>query len=318
MKLLTYSLALFCCIFFSNCKKTQQETQTVQINAEVGEKTPQSGELIFGDKKLTYFIEGEGVPCFVCADAELQSNCISENLKSHFQFVFIEPRLFNYYEESKDFSHISMDTIVDDLEVLRIQLGFNKIYILGHSIIGLMALEYARKYPENTDGVIMINTPPHFHNDYMDIVNANWEEKASNERKEIFEAKQQKFNSINKDSISKKVLNYLYYEARVPQDWYDPMYDVSELYPRFEYSEDGFNHFLSLMGEYDITKGQLKTPIFLSLGKYDYIMPEVIWDDFKREFDKLSILRFEKSGHYPHVEEQELFDEMLLGWVNDN
>lgn len=50
------------------------------------------GKLIFSDKKVTYFIEGDGLPCFVCADGELQKNCISSNLKNYFQFVFIEPR----------------------------------------------------------------------------------------------------------------------------------------------------------------------------------------------------------------------------------
>ena len=239
-------------------------------------------------------------------------------LKKHFQFIFIEPRVFNNYEESKDFSHISMDTIVDDLEVLRKKLGFDKIYILGHSIIGLMALEYAGKYPEYTHGVIIIDTPPQFHNNYMDIVNANWEEKASDERKKIFDDNQERIEAINKDSISKGKWNYLSLEARVPMDWFNPTYNVSELYPHFEYSEEGLNHFLSLMGEYDITKGQLKTPIFLSLGKHDYIMPELIWDDYLGAINNLTVHRFEKSGHYPHVEEQELFDEMLLSWVNNN
>ena len=51
---------------------------------------------------------------------------------------------------------------------------------------GLIALEYARKYPQNAYGAIMINTPPHFHKDYMDIVWTNWEAKASEGRKAIY------------------------------------------------------------------------------------------------------------------------------------
>jgi proline iminopeptidase len=48
-----------------------------------------------------------------------------------------------------------MDSIVDDIEILRKKLGYDKIYVHGHSIIGLIALEYGRKYPQNTCGVIM-------------------------------------------------------------------------------------------------------------------------------------------------------------------
>ena len=62
-------------------------------------------------------------------------------------------------------------------------MGYEKIFVLGHSIIGLIALEYPRKYPDRTMGVIMINTPPHFNPGYMDIIWANWEEEASEERK---------------------------------------------------------------------------------------------------------------------------------------
>ena len=112
--------------------------------------------------RLTYFIEGEGEPCFVCADAKIEKNCLSDNLKGNFQFVFIEPRLLNSYDKPVDFSNVSLDTIVHDMEILRKKLGYDKIYLLGHSIIGLFALEYAKKYLDNTKGVIMINTPPHF------------------------------------------------------------------------------------------------------------------------------------------------------------
>lgn len=73
------------------------------------------------------------------------------------------------------------------------------------------------------------------------------------------------------------------------------------------------------MGDYDITKGQLNTNIFLSLSKHDYIMPDFIWRDNINALNNcfVTVHRFEKSGHYPHVEEQELFDKLLLSWIKD-
>jgi proline iminopeptidase len=166
-------------------------------------------------------------------------------------------------------------------------------------------------------GVIMINTPPHFNPGYMDIIWANWEEKASDERKKIYEDNQQSLQSINRDSIPGEEWTYLSYQASVPMDWYDPEYDVSELYPQFRINYKGWNHFLSIMREYDIARSQIETPIFLSLAKYDYAMPEIIWDDYQDTLEELTIFRFEKSGHYPHVEEQELFDSQLLSWIKE-
>ena len=317
MKLITYSLLpLICIIFFLNFNNTKQETQIIE-DEKITDKIPQAGELIFGDKKLTYFIEGEGIPIFVCADAGLESKCISQNLKNQFQFVFIEPRVFNYYEEPRDFSHITMDTIVSDLEVLRKKLGFEKVYVLGHSIVGLMAWEYARKYPKNSKGVIMIGTPPYFGKEIWGVINSYWKKNASKERKKIFQSNQKVLNEINRDSVPSEIWNYNMYKARVPKDWYDPLYDVSDIYAPWRMSEEGAVYFVKMMYGFDITNSQIKTPTFLSIGNFDFTLPPIVWSDHEGKFKNITMHKFEKSGHFPHVEEQELFDKLLLDWIQN-
>jgi len=276
---------------------------------------PKSGELVFGDKKVTYVMEGEGIPCFVCADSEIQKIFLSDELKKHFQFVYIEQRHSTYYDEPRDYSKITMDTIVDDIELLRTKLGFDKVYVLGHSIIGLIALEYARKYPENTKGVIMINTPPHFNMNYMKIINKYWDENASEERKKILLNNLKNLELLNKDSISKDEWNYLSNKAYAPKNYYDSLYYDT---PHFRLNEEGWNHFYSIMREYDIERTRIEPPVFLSLSKFDFMVPEFMWDEYIENFKTFTIVRFKKSGHLPHAEEQELFDKQLLKWVKDN
>ena len=276
---------------------------------------PKSGELVFGDKKVTYVIEGEGIPCFVCADSEIQKIFLSDELKKHFQFVYIEQRHSTYYDEPKDYSKITMDTIVDDIETLRTKLGFDKVYVLGHSIIGLIALEYAKKYPENTEGVIMINTPPHFNMNYMKIINKYWDENASEERKKILLNNLKNLELLNKDSISKDEWNYLSNKAHAPKNYYDSLYVNT---PHFRLNEEGWNHFYTIMREYDIERTRIETPVFLSLSKFDFMVPEFMWDEYIENLKTFTIVRFKKSGHLPHAEEQELFDKQLLKWIKDN
>ena len=48
----------------------------------------------------------------------------------------------------------------DDVEQIRKALDIPKICVLGHSIHGNLALEYARKYPQHTSHVIVIGAPP--------------------------------------------------------------------------------------------------------------------------------------------------------------
>ena len=81
---------------------------------------------------------------------------------------------------------------------------------------------------------------------------------------------------------------------------------------------DQLHEQVATLTDYINTEIQTEIPIFLALGKYDYTLPETWWDAYHGEIPTLTIYRFEKSGHYPHVEEQTLFDNALLGWMKQN
>lgn len=311
MKTLSFIIVLVIASTFLGCKN-QNHTNKNKVELSVSK----SGELVFGDKKVTYFIKGQGIPCIVCADANLQSNCLSENLEKNFQFIFSEPRISTY--NAKDYSSLSMDTIVDDIEILRNKLGFDKIYVLGHSICGLMALEYARKYPQNTYGVIMINTPPHYHKDYWNLVSHNWDTKASAERKLIYKTNKSILSKMNTDSISEIKRAFEEYKANVPMYFRDSVYDVTSTFRNIQRITKGWDHFLTIMQDYDISRSEIKVPVFLSLGAYDFMTPQSLWDDYINKFPSMTVNRFKKSGHFPQVEEQELFDHQLIDWFRKN
>ncbi len=56
-----------------------------------------------------------------------------------------EPRLF------------TLDTLVADLSHLRDHLGLDTWTLLGHGFGGLLALDYARRFPQSTERVVVIN-----------------------------------------------------------------------------------------------------------------------------------------------------------------
>jgi proline iminopeptidase len=309
MKSFSYLIVLSLAVNLLGCKNQNQVKQNERLTT-----VSESEELVFGDKKLTYFIEGQCIPCIVCADGNIQAYCLSDNLKENFQFVFTEPRHGTYYDEPKDYSGISMDTIVDDIEILRKKLKYDKIYVLGHSICGLIALEYARKYPQNTYGAIMINTPPHFHKDYMDIVSTNWEAKASEGRKAIYEMNNDQLKKMNLDSLNEVERSILEEKASVPMKWRDSLYNISPIIINYRLNAEGWNHFFSMMQDYDIARSEVKVPIFLSLGSYDFIVPQSLWGNYIDKFSSMTVYHFKRSGHFPQVEEQELFDKQLLDW----
>jgi proline iminopeptidase len=54
-------------------------------------------------------------------------------------------------DTAKTLSEYTLERDIEDLNGLRIAMGYNKINILGHSYGGLVAQGYAIKYPENVE-----------------------------------------------------------------------------------------------------------------------------------------------------------------------
>ena len=68
----------------------------------------------------------------------------------------------------------------------------------------------------------------------------------------------------------------------------------------------------------DITQNlnRLKAPVFLALGRYDYLVPPAyLWEKVRHKFKDLTVRVFERSSHAPQFEESDLFDKELLEWI---
>jgi proline iminopeptidase len=57
-----------------------------------------------------------------------------------------------------------LETMVQDIEELRQHLKLDKIFLLAHSFGGIIAVNYAKKYPQHTKGLILANVTLHFLN----------------------------------------------------------------------------------------------------------------------------------------------------------
>jgi proline iminopeptidase len=190
--------------------------------------------------------------------------------------------------------------------------------VFGHSIHSYIALEYARKYPKNTSHVVMTGNTPYR---IAGVADKFWESDASAERKMILKQNWEKITEDELSQMSSKDRVVKTYMAMTPKLFYDPMYDLSWIYEVVESNQDIANHlFKVIFKDYDIAKrpGRVETPVFLAIGRYDYLWPYFLWDDRKDVLPNLSYNLFEKSGHFPMVEEQELFDKKLIEWIKSH
>lgn len=276
-----------------------------------------SGFVIVDGIKLPYFIEGTGIPCMVVLDGLVPSRALSKKLREHFRFIFLYSRMLVPFDKPVEIDKITMDTYVDDVEQVRKALGLEKVAVFGHSISGLLALEYARKYPEHATHVIMHGTPPYYNTKSKEIVAENWEVHASDERKRILKQNWERLPADTLSKLSPSDAGILRYITDGPKIWYNPTYDASWLLKGTYWNMEVWNHlFEVIMAKYDLTKeDKIKTPVFLALGRYDFLVPYYLWDDKKDKLPNLSYNLFEKSGHYPMLEEQALFDKKLIAWI---
>jgi proline iminopeptidase len=71
--------------------------------------------------------------------------------------VFYDHRC-NGRSDGADVSSMTWENLTADADVLRQVLGFDKWAVLGHSFGGMVALEYALRYPQSLSHLILINT----------------------------------------------------------------------------------------------------------------------------------------------------------------
>ena len=144
---------------------------------------------------------------------------------------------------------------------------------------------------------------------------------SSDERKMVLKQNWEEVSEYELSRMSPKERIVIIYTAMTPKLFYDPRYDLSWIYEVAESNQDIANHlFHVIFRDYDIAKrpGRVETPVFLAIGRYDYLWPYFLWEERKGVLPNLSYNLFEKSGHFPMVEEQELFDKKLIEWIQSH
>ena len=139
----------------------------VLIAGPVAAQTPASSlavgehQSIINDVRLWYRVAGkaEGVPVVFLHGGPGQGS----QTFARFAGPLLEPDLRMVYLDQRGSGRserpwneaYSIDLLIEDLEKLRQAWGTDKIAVIGHSFGTILAVEYAARYPEHTDRVIL-------------------------------------------------------------------------------------------------------------------------------------------------------------------
>jgi len=262
---------------------------------------------------LQYTTEGEGIPTLVIGSHIYYPRTFSQNLRHHLQMVFMDHRAF---AQSTTHQSFELANILEDIEGLRKTLGLGKVLIVGHSIQALIALEYAKQYPQSVMALVMIASSPTAGPKVHSAADQYFQESVNPERKMILANNLKTLESeISTHPENAFVIRMLKF---APMIWYDSTYDASALWQDVKLNPEGAAIVWGPMfSEYDLKPGidKMKCPVFLALGRYDYWNPPHLWESVRSCFHNLTIRIFEKSGHTPQLEEAIAFDRELLTWL---
>lgn len=311
-----YILCAFCALLFVCCAGEERHKEKTSVEPEQN-----SGTIKVQGTELSYVIEGSGLPCIVTGYATFVKPTFSQELRKHIKFVFADFRHANVSGDTINYSEITLDTLVEDIEQIRLHLGYKKIAVLGHSANGWIALEYAKKYPQHTSHVIMIGAPLYYWSEeYMKKAEEIWASEASTERKEVLKNNWEKLTDEVLDGVSPGKAFILRYIANGPRYWYDSSYDAAWLWEGQELDMGMYNQVYGvILKDYDVlgSANKISSPVFSAVGRYDLWLYHP-WAENQDKIGTIALEIFDRSAHFPELEEQALFDQMLIEWLENN
>jgi len=275
------------------------------------------GTIPSGGFDLAYSVEGRGVPAIVIGSAVYYPRTFSQTLRTSLQLIFVDHRGFARTGKDLQPADYALDVVLDDIDLARRHFGHDKVIVIGHSGHGYMALEYAKRFPQHVSHVVMVGTGPSHSAAHHEASERYWQESVCPERKAKLASDLALLPAEIEAAPEKRFITFCIRLGA--KSWYDHTFDATPLWEGVHVNMPVFDHLWGeVFRDIDIRHGlgRLDAPVFLALGRYDYLVaPYATWDPYRGSFRDLTVRVFEKSGHTPQLEESELFDVELLKWL---
>lgn len=235
------------------------------------------------------------------------------DLTSTMQLIYIDNRGSGFSEAGPQYSY-SMENNVEDIEALRKHLGLEKVWVLGHSYGGMVAMKYALKYQQNVEGLLLITTSSSHR--FMDKAKLFVERHGSDEQKKMMNVLLNgEFKSIEHLEQYYEVMENLYTTS--DNKTHIVKESVWKLNRSFKALNEAFGGFLKT---YDITNqlSNIKVPSLVIGGRYDWITQIEDSEEISKKLPNSKLVIMEESSHSVMEEETEKFNRVIIDFVKKN
>ena len=259
---------------------------------------------------LFYLTAGEGLPCLVMhGGLGFDHTCLHpwlDPLADVFHLVYYDHRA-NGRSGRSPLETLTLEQFAADADALRAFLGFETVAVMGHSVGGFIALTFALHYPERVSHLILMDTAPAFN--YMEEIMVNAQRKGATD--EMIAALQAPSPLDNEEF--KRMLHVItpLYFYQFDQALAEQLTANIMLSAFAAASNDVF------MPTYNVVSqlGEIRVPTLILTGRDDFICPPSQAEIMHKGIPSSELVIFERSGHFPHVEEPDAFFGAVRNWL---
>lgn len=232
------------------------------------------------------------------------------------QVIFIDMPGRGKSEDARNQKEYSIDNDTQIIEEVRKALKLEKISLVGHSYGTVPAQNYAVKYPEKVNKMMLING---FHSGEMWQANCD---SYNHYAKTHFPEYWQKIDSLRSQGYvsSDPVFSALYGSLPIKYVYYHNT-SLSQNTPKEKYRSWNPEVYYAIIGrdadffvggcmiDWDVRKllKNIPFPILIAAGRYDGVSTPEYAVQYKKFAPKAKFIMFEQSGHNPYLEEADNF-----------
>lgn len=263
--------------------------------------------------KLFAKVSGSGPVCiFIHGGPGMWSKSFEDlkgnNLEKKLKMVYYDQRGCGRSDisASKDYS---LDRMIEDIEDIRRSLGVEKIYLMSHSFGGIIAVNYAKKYPNRLYGLILLNSTLSINNSIEgQIKHIN---EMLNTHFEVGNKDLLSTLSIAKDTLSKTGLDYkLLSDTKKTVELVDSV--DKEKPNNNDFGQNVWN-IKEYRTDFTTMTKSIDIPVLVITGKKDYAVGVNHYKLFKFPHQKVVSI---DGGHVLYFEKNKEFTQTVFSFIN--
>ncbi|NCC25996.1 MAG: alpha/beta fold hydrolase [Deltaproteobacteria bacterium] len=235
------------------------------------------------------------------------------------QVIFYDQLGCGNSDQPNDPSLWTISLFVEELAAVRQALGLERVHILGQSWGGMLGMEHALTQPSGLASLIIADSPASM---------PQWVAEANRLRMELpFDVQEillkHEAAGTTDDPAYQEAMTVFYHRHVCRLDpWPDCLI---RSFNKLSKNPEVYNvmngpsefHVIGVIKDWDIVDrlGEIQVPSLVISGRYDEATP-VIAETIHRGISESEWVLFENSSHMPHLEETDLYLEVLTNFLN--